>query len=246
MVLWLKTYITVRHDLHALSTFFSYAIKQYWTRVNPIRGVEIPSGADAVRIHIITPLEEKLYFERAARHPDLHDLGRIMIRQGMRPEEVTDLAKSDVHLERGELHVIRGKTPAARRTLTLASETRRILAERMAGDSPWIFPSKRKPWKHVARLNSAHDRLCREAREEGIFFDFVLYDFRHTWATRRATADEGRFDLSSLAAMLGHNSLSMVQKYVRPTAEPQRDLMLKYDAILQAAEDLENREKKIN
>ena len=28
--------ITVRHDLHALSTFFAYAIKQHWTRENPI------------------------------------------------------------------------------------------------------------------------------------------------------------------------------------------------------------------
>jgi site-specific recombinase XerD len=28
--------ITIRHDLHALSTFFQYAIKQRWTRENPI------------------------------------------------------------------------------------------------------------------------------------------------------------------------------------------------------------------
>ena len=39
--------ITLRHDLHALSRFFCYAIKQRWTRENPIRKVEIPSDADA-------------------------------------------------------------------------------------------------------------------------------------------------------------------------------------------------------
>jgi integrase len=68
-------------------------------------------------------------------------------------------------------------------------------------------------------------------------FNFVLYDFRHTFATRRATATQGdRFDLASLAAILGHSSLRMIQKYVHPTAEHQRALMQKYDATLQAEE----------
>ena len=54
--------ITIRHDLHALSKFFGYAIRQHWTFTNPIRGVEIPSDANAVRMHILTPAEEQDYF----------------------------------------------------------------------------------------------------------------------------------------------------------------------------------------
>ena len=204
--------------------------------VNPVRHVEIPSDKDAVRIHIIPATEEKLYFERAAKYPDLHDLGRLLLLQGMRPEEVLGLAKRDVNVERGQLQVVEGKTAAARRTLDLMTESRRILAARMAGNSAWVFPSKRNPGKHIIRLNSAHDRLCQQARADGIEFSFVLYDFRHTWATRRATAMEGRFDLASLAAMLGHSSLRNVQKYVHPTAEHQRDLVQKFDEILQTAE----------
>lgn len=38
--------ITIRHDLHALSKFFQYAIRQRWTRENPVNDVEIPSDAD--------------------------------------------------------------------------------------------------------------------------------------------------------------------------------------------------------
>ncbi|HWX92772.1 MAG TPA: hypothetical protein VNY29_09080 [Terriglobales bacterium] len=60
--------ITLRHDLHALSKFFGYAVKQRWTRENPILNVEIPSDADAVRMHILTPEEEQQYFSRAAKH----------------------------------------------------------------------------------------------------------------------------------------------------------------------------------
>ena len=40
--------ITLRHDLHALSTFFRYAIKHHWAPDNLIRRVEIPSDADAL------------------------------------------------------------------------------------------------------------------------------------------------------------------------------------------------------
>jgi hypothetical protein len=32
--------ITIRHDLHALSKFFQYAIRQHWTRENPIRNIK--------------------------------------------------------------------------------------------------------------------------------------------------------------------------------------------------------------
>jgi site-specific recombinase XerD len=54
--------ITLRHDLHALSVFYKYAIKHNWARENPVRKVEIPSDADAVRMHILTSAEETLYF----------------------------------------------------------------------------------------------------------------------------------------------------------------------------------------
>ena len=58
--------ITLRHDLHALSTFFRYAIKHHWAPDNPIRRVEIPSDADALRIHIVnTTVPPQMEMERA-------------------------------------------------------------------------------------------------------------------------------------------------------------------------------------
>jgi integrase len=166
--------VTLRHDLHALSKFFGYAITQHWARENPIRNVEIPSDEDAVRMHVLTVSEEQQYFKRAAKHRDLHDLGRLMVNQGPRPDEVVSLAKTDVDLERGKMYIRKGKSRAARRTLDLTAESCRILAERMAGESSWIFPSNRNPGQHVARLNNAHDRLLEQARKDGIELEFVL------------------------------------------------------------------------
>ena len=233
--------ITLRHDLHALSKFFRYAIKQRWHRENPVRNVKIPSDADAVRMHIITAAEEKDYFLRAAKNKNLWDLVRLMRNQGMRPEEALSIGKGDVDLERGQLHIRQGKSKAARRTLDLTTESKSILARRMEKnpkkkDSPWIFPSPTKPGKHIVRLNRGHDAAIKADKKKGLkALDFVLYDFRHSFATRLAQAG---VDLATLAAILGHSSIRIVQRYVHPTAEHKRQAMLKYEKTLAVADEL--------
>lgn len=218
--------ITIRHDLHALSTFYAHAILHHWAVTNPIAEVNIPSDADAVRIHVLTSEEEEAYFNCAARYPNLHDVGRIMINQGMRPEEVVRLAKDDVNLAAGTIKIRQGKTAAARRTLDMTAETRRILTERLKGDSIWIFPSRRLRGKHIGRINSAHDSVVADAATQDVNFKFVPYDLRHTFATRMA---ESGTDLGTLAALLGHDSIRCVQKYVHISAEHKRLAMKRYD-----------------
>jgi integrase/recombinase XerD len=160
-------------------------------------------------------------------HRNLHDLGRLMLNQGPRPDEVTSLAKADVDLERRRMYFRRGKSRAAPRKLDLTAESCRILAERMAGASPWIFPSSRNPGQHVTQVNNAHDRLCEKAQADGVALDFVLYALMHTFATRMA--EEG-IDLATLAKILGHNSIRIVERYVHPTDEHWKRAMLRYEA----------------
>ena len=216
--------VTLRHDLHALSKFFKYAIMQRWARENPVRNVAIPSDADAQRIHVVSTKEERVYFRFAERYPNLHDVARLILNQGMRPEEALSLTKADVDLDRGQLYIRRGKSKAARRTLDLTGESRQILGHRMDGASQWIFPSPRRIGKPLSKLNSTHDRLCREAG-----LSFVLYDWRHTFATRMA---QGGIDLTTLSEILGHGSIRMVQRYVHPTADHKREAMARYEIIL--------------
>ena len=121
--------ITIRHDLHALSKAFGYFIDHNWARENPLRGVKglIPSDKDAVRIHVLTSAEEALYFETVRlRFPALYDLGRLMINQGCRPEEILELGVADIDLERSHLTIRKGKSSAARRQLKLTAEGREI------------------------------------------------------------------------------------------------------------------------
>jgi len=63
-----------------------------------------------------------------------------------------------------------------------------------------------------------------------VVIDFVPYDFRHTFATRIA---ENGVDLPTLAALLGHDGIRCVQKYVHPTAGHKKEAMKIFDRAIQ-------------
>ena len=83
-----------------------------------------------------------------------------------------------------------------------------------------MFPSS-YTGSHLVKLNGTHDRVL-----EASGTSFVLYDLRHTFATRMV---ESGCDLPTLAAILGHSSLRMVMKYVHPTEAHQAEVMRHYE-----------------
>jgi integrase len=227
--------ITLRHDIHALSIFFKrYAPKQGWVQVNPLDGVSVPSDIDAIREHVITSEEEELFFataeKRHAEHcvshpealPNLTDLARLLLDQGARPEELLALRKDAFDAQAGTLRIAGGKSRAARRTLVLTAASSAILARRAELPGLWMFPSDRNKGRHLTKLSGTHDKTCIEA---GV--SFVLYDFRHTFATR---AIEAGVPVAVVAAILGHSSLRTIHRYVHPTSEAQREAMERYEA----------------
>jgi integrase len=220
--------ITLRHDLHNFSVFVQYATKQRWIQSSPLEGVTIPSDADSLREHVLTQEEEGRYFARAFEIKDregrrnLYDLGRLMILQGCRPEELMSLRKEHVNIEGRQIKIAGGKTRAARRTLDLCEESIKLLAARLGGDSPWVFPSDRRAGRPIGKLQGPHDLVCREA-----CLSFVIYDLRHTFATRMI---EAGVDVPTLAAILGHNGLRTIYRYVHPSEEHKRTAMAKFEA----------------
>jgi integrase len=57
----------------------------------------------------------------------------------------------------------------------------------------------------------------------------VLYDLRHTFATRMV---EAGCSLPALAAILGHAGLRMVMRYVHPQQEHKDAAMVRYEQYL--------------
>lgn len=220
--------ITVRHDLHALSVFFRYAIKMKWATANPVREIKLPSDADSQREHVLSDEEESKYFAAAyevvdrAGQRNLYDVLKLILNQGCRPEEIMALRKDAIDLEAGKMYVRGGKSKAARRALDLTAESISIIQPRLASKGIWLFPSERHEGKHITKLSNSHDRACIAA---GV--SFVPYDLRHTFATRMIAAGA---DVPTVAALMGHSGLRTIYRYVHPTAEAKKQAMAKYDA----------------
>jgi len=237
--------VTIRHDLHALSLLFQYGAKHNWCKGNPVREVEIPSDSDAVRIHVLSAAEEAKYMgalevlqrERLAHmRPkearglrDLRDLATLMLNQGCRPEELRSLLQSDVDLKRGYIAIQKGKSDAARRSLLLTTASRDVLKERLQTPGRWVFPSAKNPGERIGQHQRLHTAALKKAE-----VSFVLYDCRHTFATR---AVEREMELPKLMAILGHSNLRSIMKYVHMTQAHIDDGMRKFEAGMPAAPD---------
>jgi integrase-like protein len=118
----------------------------------------------------------------------------------------------------------------------------------MATTSQWLFPGK-LPGTRLAKLNGRHSDIldglancnCTHSRDQHVKgkcpcgcnefieasrFAFVIYDFRHTFATRAA---ESGMPVAMLAAILGHADLRSVTKYVHVRQEAQDREMERFE-----------------
>jgi integrase len=206
--------VTVRHDLHALSKFFRYAVKMGWAKINPVLAEDIPSDKDAVRINPLSPERERRYLIAASRWPKLVALVRLMTLQGCRPEELLSVAVEDVRIDRRYLTIREGKSDAAKRTLRLRDASIDVLKPLLeSSSSPWLFSSERDPERKLS-LSSVENWHVKTRERSKV--SCVIYDFRHTFGTRSAAAG---MPLATLAKIMGHSSLRSIMKYVHPAQE---------------------------
>lgn len=99
------------------------------------------------------------------------------------------------------------------------------IAKRRAVSScgPYVFPSPDNHDRPIGSVRKAHEAAIRRAK---IAPAFRLYDLRHTYASRAVMAG---VDLPTLAALLGHTSVQMAIRYVRPAEEHKREAVAKFE-----------------
>jgi len=206
--------VTVNRALATLRLLFNYADRCGYQLPNPVKDVEFYKEPKHLRT---ISLEEEVAYLAEASQP-VKDIARIILDTGMRPDEVFRIEFANVDFSQRTIFNTFGKTPAARRKLTMTDEVFSILKERaVKGKSQYAFPSPDSPDRPISRVHKGHDGAVARA---GIEPRFILYDLRHTYASRAVMAG---VDLPTLAALLGHTSIQMTMRYVHPAEEHKKE-----------------------
>jgi integrase len=147
----------------------------------------------------------------------LRDVATVLLDCGLRPDECYRLRWEQYR--EGSLHIERGKTANARRTVPLSDRGAAILEmRRPATGGGWIFPAPTQSGHvELSSLKKQHAKACKLAKLEHV----PLYTFRHTCLTRWA----GHMDPYSLAYFAGHSSFVTTRRYVHPNLTTAREAM---------------------
>lgn len=203
---------SVRREWNLLSHACTVAVNEWkWLTANPMKMVRRPIAPMArERLFSCWEIEAiitALGFEDGVK-PDTVSarVGYALLfslETGMRCGEICDLEWDDVSGSVAEVR--KGKTRAATRRVPLSPYARELIEAMRGADESSVFVLK----------TSQVDALFRKARDrcgiEGLHF----HDSRATAITRLAS----KLDVLSLARMIGHRDIKMLQIYYRESAE---------------------------
>jgi len=183
--------------------------------IRPPAGSRLPAGRDIDAGERVTLMQTTARDKTPAGVRDAAILA-MLIATGMRRAELCALRTSDVDLQSGKLRVI-GKGDKER-TAYLRNGALRYLRDWLAvrGDGPGpIFCRVNKGGRIFAgqplSTTAMHKIITKRAAEAGLR-DITPHDFRRTYAGELLDAGQ---DIATVAALLGHASVSTTARYDR-------------------------------
>jgi integrase len=123
--------------------------------------------------------------------------------------------KFAVHAELGYIAIRKGKSPKAKRDLSLPARAAGMLkARKDAVKSPWVFPGESPDSPLLTTsLGHQHDDVRTALK---LPHHFVVHSLRHTMLTRLGEAGADAFTIMRIAV---HRSVTTSQRYVHATPE---------------------------
>jgi integrase len=188
-----------------------------WKVIDRLPKIRLLQGERA-REFVLSREQEVIYL-KAAPQP-LKDLALLMLDTALRDGEALVLKWPDIHLKPaptakfGYLQVQKGKSPRARRTVSLTARVRDMLAARAKkSSSEFVFPEKNGNPILVTSLDHQHSKVRELLKMPE---DFVVHSLRHTMLTRIGLLGVDAFTIMKIA---GHSSITISQRYVHPSPE---------------------------
>lgn len=198
---------SVLRERNTLSNACKRAVDEWkWMPKHPMKGVTMPSKPEG-RDRLVPQADiDKIMFQCGDNLGTV--IGRVgqaflfAIETGMRAGEIAGLRINDLILDKRYCAIRGGKTAAAKRNVPLTQRAIDILNQ---------FPGE-----SVFDLTTAQiDSHFRKAKLRAGVTDLHFHDSRAEAITRLS----GKVDILSLARMVGHKDIRMLQVYYRESAE---------------------------
>jgi len=194
----------VRHELALLSHLFNIAIKEWGMSglINPVQQIRKPAP-DKSRDRRISPEELKNLLNNSSQ--GMRGIILFAIETAMRRAEIAEMTWDKVDFEKRTVTILKTKN-GDKRIVPLSSEAVRIL-------SGIVRRTDGKVWdQNSSGITHAFAYSCKVSGIENLNF----HDLRHE-ATSRLF--EKGFNLMEVAAITGHKTLQMLQRYTHLKAE---------------------------
>jgi site-specific recombinase XerD len=221
---------TVTCHLQTLRLFFDYLVNEEGrSMVNPVTRISL---------RLPKPLPRHLQDAQVARLfaviRDLRDraLFMVMLRCGLRVQEVADLTVDAIDFGRRQIFVSNGKG-AKDRIVYVSEDARSALLAYLAKRSSkaeGLFLVQKGPMKgKPLSVRGIQKRIEYYARKGGL--KVSCHQLRHTMATQLLNADA---DLATIQDLLGHGQITTTQRYCRvANLKVQRDYYKAMRVVLQ-------------
>jgi len=219
---------SVKNILAAIRQLYNKAILWgMYDGPNPVKGVKMPT--------LQNERQRFLFFEEAAllmetlkanrRHKNVHDMALLALHCGLRASEIFHLKGRDLDFNHGFITIANPKNKTTRHAY-MTEAVREMLKERKPDnpDDPVFRDSKGNPLKDVSNaFQRVVDRLKFNEGVKDAQHKVVFHTLRHTFASWLALQGES---LLTIKELMGHKTLSMVQRYAHLSPSHKRTAAL--------------------
>jgi len=224
---------TITCHLQTIRLFFDYLINE--------EGIAMDNPIVKVSIRLHKPLPRHLKDDDVGRFlaaiTDTRDkaMFMVMLRCGLRVEEVSRLTLDALELKRNRLFVRHGKG-GKDRVVYISNDARTALEEYLTvrhSKTKYLFLVQKGPLTgNRLSVRGIQKRIEYYARISGV--NVSCHSLRHTMATQLLNADA---DLSTIQDLLGHTHITTTQRYCRVSnVKVQRDYYKAMEAVLERAQ----------
>jgi integrase len=215
---------TVHQEFRILRRILNLAVKKRRLGANPCSGVEFPVRVDGLfRPHYVSWSEQQRIEKTAP--PYLRNIIRIITETGLRIyKELTAATKDQIDFSNRLFWIPDSKTPTGRAEIPLTDLAAEAFRDqiKLAGPSPWLFPSAESKSGHFETVKKAWSTTLKRA---GVPY-FRIYDLRSTFGTRLSAggvADEW------VTQMLRQSDSKVFKKYSQMQLQMKREALAKLD-----------------